>query len=171
MIAILFNASLDSVYDVETTTEEIYESSASGLIEAALFGMNATIFAYGQTSSGKTFTMQGTSGHPGIIPLAMQHIFDMIQESQDKEFLLRVSYLEIYNEIITDLFNTENRNLKIHETAEKGIFVGGATEIVVSSCEHVCQLMQAGEGWFLSFYSTLKYVVAREAHDWPNEHE
>jgi len=134
------------VYDVEASTEEIYEASASPLIEAALLGMNATIFAYGQTFSGKTFTMQGSPTNLGIIPLAMQHIFDLIQESEDKEFLLRVSYLEIYNEVITDLFNTENTNLKIHETSEKGIFVGGLTEIVVSSWEHVCQLMKAGEG-------------------------
>jgi hypothetical protein len=70
---------LDAVYDAKKSTTEIYEESASPLIEATLMGMNATIFAYGQTSSGKTFTMQGTPDQPGIIPLALRHIFDMIQ--------------------------------------------------------------------------------------------
>ena len=57
-----------------------------------------------------------------------------------------MSYLEIYNEVITDLLNTENTNLKIHETIEKGIFVGGLSETVVTSWEQVCQLMKSGEG-------------------------
>jgi centromeric protein E len=59
---------------------------------------------------------------------------------------LRVSYLEIYNEVITDLLNTENTNLKIHETMDRGIFVGGLTETVVCSWEQVCRFMRSGEG-------------------------
>lgn len=105
-----------------------------------------TIFTYGQTSSGKTFTMQGSYDDPGIIPLAVTDIFNHIQRSADREFLLRVSYLEIYNEIIRDLLKPGNANLKIHETVDREIFVGNASEEVVLSPQEIEQLLIKGEG-------------------------
>ncbi|ORY05417.1 kinesin-domain-containing protein [Basidiobolus meristosporus CBS 931.73] len=108
-------------------------------------GVNGTIFAYGQTSSGKTFTMHGTKEEPGIIPMAIEDIFRYILETPDREFLLRVSYLEIYNEVIKDLLNPENENLNIRQDPTRGVFVGKLTEAIVLSPEEVIQLMKKGE--------------------------
>ena len=71
-------------------------------------GINGTIFAYGQTSSGKTHTMMGHKGEAGVIPLAVNEIFDCIEKASNKEFMLSVSCMEIYNETITDLLGGSN---------------------------------------------------------------
>ena len=99
-----------------TTTPEIYSQFASNLVWSCMNGYNGTIFAYGQTASGKTYTMKGEGKkNPGIIPLAIHDVFRFIKQTKDREFVLRVSYLEIYNEIINDLLAPESVNLKIHE--------------------------------------------------------
>ncbi|KAI3632496.1 hypothetical protein MIR68_009602 [Amoeboaphelidium protococcarum] len=133
----------DRVFHQENNAQ-VY-SSVQPLIKSCLDGFNATIFAYGQTNSGKTHTMQGSGKEIGIIPLAMQDLFSEIQNTPSREFLLRVSYLEIYNEVIKDLLCPENDNLKIHETTEREIFVGNVREEIVTSVEEVIQLMQIGE--------------------------
>ena len=112
--------SFDKMYGPEDSNDKVYDEVVSGIIDSTLDGVNGTIFAYGQTSSGKTFTMQGCPQSPGIIPQAVSQIFQKIKNTPGREFLLRISYLEIYNEIIKDLLNKENVNLKIHETPNVG---------------------------------------------------
>nr|XP_048321339.1 kinesin-like protein KIN-7K, chloroplastic isoform X2 [Ziziphus jujuba var. spinosa] len=107
-------------------------------------GVNGTIFAYGVTSSGKTHTMHGDQRSPGIIPLAVKDAFSIIQETPNREFLLRVSYLEIYNEVVNDLLNPAGQNLRIREDAQ-GTFVEGIKEEVVLSPAHALSLIAAGE--------------------------
>eukprot|EP00958_Prasinococcus_capsulatus_P014477 scaffold1523_cov426-Prasinococcus_capsulatus_cf.AAC.1 len=136
---------LDQVFDASRTTNEVYIERAKGLIEGAFAGFNGTIFAYGQTSSGKTHTMRGTVEEPGIIPRAVEDSFRIIHENQGREFLIRVSYLEIYNEDINDLLVPENRKLHIHETAERGIYVAGVAEKIVTTPQQVLQLMVQGD--------------------------
>ncbi|KAG0571893.1 hypothetical protein KC19_VG051600 [Ceratodon purpureus] len=135
----------DKVFGSETSTLEIYETHTKDIIASAVAGFNGTVFAYGQTSSGKTYTMRGSPQEPGIIPLAVQEIFKNIQEAEGREFLLRVSYMEIYNEEINDLLAPENRKLQVHENIEKGVFVAGLREEIVVSPEQVLDLMTAGE--------------------------
>ncbi|KAG0474889.1 hypothetical protein HPP92_014575 [Vanilla planifolia] len=77
-----------------------------------------TVFAYGVTSSGKTHTMHGDQNSPGIIPLAIKDVFSIIQDTPGREFLLRVSYLEIYNEVINDLLDPTGQNLRVREDAQ-----------------------------------------------------
>ncbi|KAL0680654.1 hypothetical protein Bca4012_047501 [Brassica carinata] len=103
-----------------------------------------TIFAYGVTSSGKTHTMHGDQRSPGIISLAVKDAFDIIQETPRREFLLRVSYLEIYNEVVNDLLNPVGQNLRIRED-EQGAFIEGIKEEVVLSPAHALSLIAAGE--------------------------
>lgn len=86
---------LDHVFGPQQTTREIYEVTTQGLIRKLVNGFNSTVFAYGQTSSGKTHTMRGTADQPGIIPMAVQEVFSIIEAMQDREFLLRVSYMEV----------------------------------------------------------------------------
>ncbi|MFS7898246.1 putative plus-end-directed kinesin ATPase [Helianthus anomalus] len=107
-------------------------------------GVNGTIFAYGVTSSGKTHTMHGDQRSPGIIPLAVKDVFSIIQETPSREFLLRVSYLEIYNEVVNDLLNPAGQNLRIREDSQ-GTFVEGVKEEVVLSPAHALSLIAAGE--------------------------
>ncbi|KAF9941595.1 hypothetical protein BGZ65_002574 [Modicella reniformis] len=109
-------APVEYIYDHALTgsnNEEIYNSSVRDLVQSAMEGYNGTVFAYGQTSSGKTYS--GNETQPGITPRAVEDIFKYIRENPDREFLLRVSYLEIYNESIRDLLSPEAIDLRIHE--------------------------------------------------------
>ncbi|KAL3680718.1 hypothetical protein R1sor_023674 [Riccia sorocarpa] len=135
----------DRVFGTDSKTRDIYEAHTKKIISSTVRGFNGTIFAYGQTSSGKTYTMRGSQDEPGIIPIAIQDVFRNIEAESNREFLLRVSYMEIYNEEIKDLLAPENRKLQVHESAERGIFVAGLREEIVVSPEQVLQLMDAGE--------------------------
>ncbi|KAK1357414.1 Centromere-associated protein E [Heracleum sosnowskyi] len=135
----------DRIFGEDTKTVEVYESRTKDIVAAAVRGFNGTVFAYGQTNSGKTHTMRGSAAEPGVIPLAVQHLFDIIQEVMDREFLLRMSYMEIYNEEINDLLVPEHRKLQIHESNERGIFVAGLREEIVASAEQVLELLAFGE--------------------------
>lgn len=77
------------MYDQDTKTSDVYDEIAKPIVEAATAGFNGTIFAYGQTSSGKTFTMTGTDDSPGIIPLAVVNLFEIIRSVPDRDFLVR----------------------------------------------------------------------------------
>ena len=104
-----------------------------------------TLFAYGQTSSGKTYTMTGTETSPGIIPYALQEVFEYISKTENREFLLRVSYMEIYNEIITDLLQPKSTHLKIRENTNHEISVEKLTEKVVTSVDEIIDVMNIGQ--------------------------
>uniref|UniRef100_A0A667WND6 Kinesin motor domain-containing protein n=1 Tax=Myripristis murdjan TaxID=586833 RepID=A0A667WND6_9TELE len=101
----------DGTYFIDQTTEQMYNEIAYPLVEGVTEGYNGTIFAYGQTGSGKSFTMQGVSEpatQKGVIPRAFEHIFESIQVENTK-FLVRASYLEIYNEEIRDLLGSDTK--------------------------------------------------------------
>ncbi|KAI4300664.1 hypothetical protein L6164_034014 [Bauhinia variegata] len=134
----------DRVFGPTTTTRHVYDVAAQHVIGGAMEGINGTIFAYGVTSSGKTHTMHGDQRSPGIIPLAVKDAFSIIQETPNREFLLQVSYLEIYNEVVNDLLNPAGQNLRIREDAQ-GTFVEGIKEEVVLSPAHALSLIAAGE--------------------------
>ncbi|CAD6337298.1 unnamed protein product [Miscanthus lutarioriparius] len=134
----------DRVFGPTTTTRHVYDAAALHVISGAMEGINGTIFAYGVTSSGKTHTMHGDQRSPGIIPLAVKDAFSIIQETPNREFLLRVSYLEIYNEVVNDLLNPSGQNLRIREDLQ-GTFVEGIQEEVVLSPAHALSLIAAGE--------------------------
>ncbi len=121
---------------------------------SVLEGYNATIFAYGQTGTGKTYTMEGfkysnTDPSRGIIPRSVEEIFDYIQSdvSDSIKFMVRASYLQIYNETISDLLKTERSSLTIREDPKnkKGIFVEGLSEWAVRSPAEIYSLMQRGQ--------------------------
>ncbi|XP_010273488.1 PREDICTED: kinesin-like protein KIN-7N isoform X2 [Nelumbo nucifera] len=135
----------DHVFDQNCTNAKVYELLTKDIIRAAVEGFNGTAFAYGQTSSGKTFTMNGRENDPGIIHLAVKDIFQNIQMAIDREFLIRVSYMEIYNEEINDLLAPENQKLQVHESLERGIFVAGLREEIVNNTEQVIKLIELGE--------------------------
>ncbi|KAI3662339.1 hypothetical protein MP638_004863 [Amoeboaphelidium occidentale] len=155
----------DKVYTTEDG-KEIYNDVAKEIVRnSTLCGINGVVMVYGQSSSGKTFTLYAdsitslssgsvsaladddgkSSAQAGIVPLAIEDIFDLISSNPEAEFLVRVSFMEIYNEIIKDLLAPENDNLKIHEDVSRNVFVGGLSEEVVSSKQEVFDLMVKGE--------------------------
>ncbi|KAI0496110.1 hypothetical protein KFK09_022417 [Dendrobium nobile] len=134
----------DRVFGPATTTRHVYDVAAQHVVSGAMEGINGTVFAYGVTSSGKTHTMHGEQKSPGIIPLAVKDVFSIIQETPGKEFLLRVSYLEIYNEVINDLLDPAGQNLRIREDSQ-GTYVEGIKEEVVLSPAHALSLIASGE--------------------------
>ncbi|KAF9927618.1 hypothetical protein FBU30_003040 [Linnemannia zychae] len=123
--------------------EEIYNTSVKNLVQSAMEGYNGTVFAYGQTSSGKTYS--GTSHQPGITPRAVEDVFKYIRENSEREFLLRVSYLEIYNENIRDLLSPEAIDLKIHEDRRRGVYVSPLKEEIVTTPNQVMRIIQRGD--------------------------
>ncbi|KAL3350789.1 hypothetical protein AABB24_023289 [Solanum stoloniferum] len=134
----------DRVFGPDTCTQEVYEVAARPVVKAAMEGINGTVFAYGVTSSGKTHTMHGDQNSPGIIPLAIKDVFSIIQDTPGREFLLRVSYLEIYNEVINDLLDPMGQNLRVREDTQ-GTYVEGMKEEVVLSPGHALSFIAAGE--------------------------
>ena len=126
-------AEFDNVFGPESSTEDIFDKVGADIVESAMRGINGTIFAYGQTSSGKTFTMNGDElgDFPGILPLSALHIFDMIErDTENRLYLVRVSFVEIYNEVVTDLLNPKGGPIRIRESRERGVFVEAQEEFV-----------------------------------------
>ncbi|XP_056659099.1 centromere-associated protein E [Monodelphis domestica] len=139
--------SFDRVFHSNETTEKVFEEIAVPIIRSAIQGYNGTIFAYGQTASGKTYTMMGSGDSLGVIPKAIHDIFQKIQEIPEREFLLRVSYMEIYNETITDLLcdTRKMKPLEIREDFNRNVYVADLTEEVVSTPELALQWIKKGE--------------------------
>ncbi|XP_068471595.1 kinesin-like protein KIN-7O isoform X3 [Phaseolus vulgaris] len=157
----------DQIFSDSSATAQVYEARTKDIVEAAVRGFNGTVFAYGQTNSGKTFTMRGSKAEPGVIPLAVNDLFRIIQQDVDREFLLRMSYMEIYNEEINDLLAPEHRKLQIHENLERGIYVAGLREEIVASPEQVLNLMEFGESHRhigetnMNLYSSRSHTIFR----------
>uniref|UniRef100_A0A8C5T471 Centromere protein E n=1 Tax=Malurus cyaneus samueli TaxID=2593467 RepID=A0A8C5T471_9PASS len=139
--------SYDRVFHSSDNTQQLYVGVAVPIIQSAVQGYNGTIFAYGQTASGKTYTMMGNEDSMGIIPKAIQDVFKIICEIPDREFLLRVSYMEIYNETITDLLcdSRKKKPLGIREDVNRNIYVEDLIEEVVVSPEQVMEWIRKGE--------------------------
>lgn len=94
----------DSVYDWNSKQIDLYDETFRQLVDSVLEGYNGTIFAYGQTGTGKTFTMEGVRSDPilrGVIPNSFEHIFTHIARTQNQQYLVRASYLEIYQVHLT----------------------------------------------------------------------
>lgn len=118
-------------------------------------GYHGTVFAYGMTGTGKTFSMQGTASSPGVIPLAITDIFSYIRETPSREFLLRVSYLEIYNEKIHDLLsmptgsgvgsNTQHEEIKLREDSKRGVYATPLKEEIVQSPTQLLRVIARGD--------------------------
>ena len=138
----------DKVFPSDTNQKTIFEIVAKPLISAAFEGINGTLFCYGQTSSGKTYTMEGLptdNNLMGVIPRMMQLIFDTINSgSPDIEFSVKCQYYQIYNEKIQDLIDTRKTDLAIREDRNKGIWVEDCTEQYVESEQEMFNFFQNG---------------------------
>lgn len=139
----------DKVFKPNASQEKVYNEAAKSIVSDVLAGYNGTIFAYGQTSSGKTHTMEGVIGDPhkqGIIPRIVNDIFNHIYTMEmNLEFHIKVSYYEIYMDKIRDLLDVSKVNLSVHEDKNRVPYVKGATERFVSSPEDVFEVIEEGK--------------------------
>jgi len=136
----------DRIFDSNASQSILYEEAVKPIVLGVMEGFNGTVFAYGQTSSGKTHTMLGPNitdeAERGMIPRMVSHIFEEIANApQEMEFKVKVSMVEIYMEKVHDLINPSAQNLKIREEKGKGVFIENVTEIYVSEEGEVYQIM------------------------------
>jgi len=142
--------SFDTVYDWNCKQLDVFVECAKPIVRSCLEGYNGTIFAYGQTGTGKTHTMEGLPDDPemrGIIPNTFQTIFQDIEKTTDRDFLVRASFLEIYNEDIRDLLakNCGDIKLDVKEDPEKGVYVKDLTTFVVKSVAELKNVLAVGK--------------------------
>ncbi|KAI4731837.1 kinesin-domain-containing protein [Aureobasidium sp. EXF-10728] len=136
----------DNVFSPHDQNARVYESAAKRLVRRVMEGYHGTVFAYGMTGTGKTFSMQGTAMSPGVIPLAITDIFSYIRQNPAREFLLRVSYLEIYNEKIYDLLNPDsNDEIKLREDPRRGVYATPLKEEIVQSPNQLLRVIARGD--------------------------
>ncbi|WOH04307.1 hypothetical protein DCAR_0623716 [Daucus carota subsp. sativus] len=125
----------DKVFACESSTKEVYEDGLKNVALSVVTGINTSIFAYGQTSSGKTYTMRGISEY------AMADIFDYVHEHDEREFVLKFSAIEIYNESVRDLLGMDSTPLRLLDDPERGTVVEKLTEVTVRDWSHLKELM------------------------------
>ncbi|RDL35834.1 uncharacterized protein BP5553_06446 [Venustampulla echinocandica] len=139
----------DRVFDMNSRQKDVFDFSIRSTVDDILNGYNGTVFAYGQTGAGKSYTMMGTDidndEGRGVIPRIVEQIFASILTSPGTmEYTVRVSYMEIYMERIRDLLAPQNDNLPVHEEKNRGVYVKGLLEIYVSSVQEVYEVMRRG---------------------------
>ncbi|KAJ4297068.1 Kinesin-like protein kip2 [Collariella sp. IMI 366227] len=145
----------DNVFSTHDDNSKVYDHSAKRLVRRVMEGYHGTVFAYGMTGTGKTFSMQGTASSPGVIPLAITDIFSYIRETPSREFLLRVSYLEIYNEKIHDLLSMptgtgagatqQQEEIKLREDSKRGVYATPLKEEIVQSPTQLLRVIARGD--------------------------
>jgi len=139
----------DAVYGNQTVQAHFYDQTGYPVVESVLDGYNGTIFAYGQTGTGKTHTMVGPASPEelhGVIPRTFAHIFSTINVTQNKKFLVRASYLEIYNEEIRDLLSKNpKQKLELKDHPDGGVFVKDLSNLIVKGVEDLNQVMELGQ--------------------------
>ena len=137
----------DYTYDEKSKQEEVYQMCAFRIVESVLEGYNGTIFAYGQTGTGKTFTMEGNCKNPeerGIIPRTFDQIFGTIDGTKDKQFLVSISILELYNEEIFDLLVSKKTKLSLRERPGEGFFVKDLSTRDIKSSKECLEVLYEG---------------------------
>ncbi|KAM6300151.1 chromosome-associated kinesin KIF4A isoform 1-T1 [Aegotheles albertisi] len=144
----------DFVFDPSVEQEEVFNTAVAPLVRGIFKGYNATVLAYGQTGSGKTYSMGGTytanqeyEPSVGVIPRVIKLLFKEKEQRQDWEFVLKVSYLEIYNEDILDLLcpsRERSSQISIREDPKGGIKIVGLTERNVTCAQDTVSCLEQG---------------------------
>ena len=135
----------DYAFGETSGQQEVFNKTTYFLIDGILNGYNATVFAYGPTGAGKTYTMLGEGDTLGIMLMSFVELFSRIENlSNERSYTVRISYLEIYNEIVRDLINPTSAFLDIREDQEKGIMIAGLTELNVVNPSEVIECLRLG---------------------------
>lgn len=155
----------DHVFNHDTTQEQFYKIACQSVIDDVLNGFNGTIFAYGQTGAGKSYSMMGILEDPekfGLIPRAAHAIFDTIEKgSSNVEFKICCSYVEIYNEKLQCLLDPTKKNLQIHENPDKGVYIKDLTQEYVSQVDDIYELLEVGQNNRVISFTQMNAVSSR----------
>ena len=140
----------DRIFDWTCTQREVYEGAAKPIVDACIEGFNGTVFCYGQTGTGKTHTMEGKdepASERGILPQAFHHVFDAIDGAPPgADYLVRASFLEIYNENIRDLLaKDQSKTCDLKGDDESGAYVKDLTTLVVKSASDLANVLRVGK--------------------------
>ncbi|XP_050448393.1 kinesin-like protein Klp61F [Cataglyphis hispanica] len=169
----------DKVFGPSSKQVDVYNAVVSPLLEEVLAGYNCTVFAYGQTGTGKTFTMEGVSNDPtlhwqsdttaGIIPRALSHLFDELRMLEVQEYTVRVSFLELYNEELFDLLspNDDASKIRLYEDATRkgSVIIHGLEEVTVHNKNEVYKILEKGSekrqtaATFMNAHSSRSHTV------------
>ena len=140
----------DKIFNEDTSTQQVYDTIAKPIVDSAMNGLNGTIFAYGQTSSGKTYTMQGPRSmdgsmkEEGMVHMVAKDIFSYAESNPDCQIHVRASFMEIYNETVLDLLG-DNNGLKIQDPGAGGVVVSGVNEKTASNYDELSGIFSQGE--------------------------
>lgn len=136
--------SFDAAFSDHATQQHVYSTTTADLVQGVLQGRNGSVFCYGSTGAGKTYTMLGTLKNPGVMVLAMKDLFSKIrQRNCDSNHGVHLSYLEVYNETVRDLLSP-GRSLVLREDKHQGIVAAGLTHYKAYSTDEVMALLQQG---------------------------
>ena len=135
----------DFAFDEKASQEEVYHYTSEMLLKNVIDGFNATVLAYGATGSGKTYTMVGNGEQPGVMIRAISDLFNLVdKEKKNKNYNIQISYIEVYNEILKDLLNSNDNPLSIRTDPSKGIIVMGAEFKTVTNANDAFRLLISG---------------------------
>ena len=134
----------DRAFDGTSNNQQVYEATVAPLVHGVLRGLNATVFAYGATGSGKTYTMVGSDSDPGLMVLSMRDIFRSVVREEGKNYDVTCSYCEVYNEQLFDLLSPTSEPLELREDPEHGPVVTGLRHVRVQSEEKLFALLREG---------------------------
>lgn len=135
----------DFAFGEESKQDEVFDKTTRFLIDGVLQGFNATVFAYGATGAGKTYTMVGELNSPGMMLMTFIELFEKISKlSIDRVYKAKLSYLEIYNEMIRDLLNPTDAIIEVREDPTKGVLMANLSEIMATSPEEVISSIRLG---------------------------
>ena len=138
----------DHVYPEKSNQSEIFEDTSKEVVKSVLKGYNGTIFAYGQTGTGKTYTMVGdfkNQENKGIIPRSFDYIFEQTKQDKEHKYNILVSFIQIYIEQIQDLLDPSKKEIRIREDPDKGVYLEGVTWVKVNSTSECEQVFLRGE--------------------------
>ena len=136
----------DHVFTPDSTNSAIFDSVVKNVVLQCINGYDGSVFTYGLTNSGKTFTMNGSQSQPGMIPLSIMHCFKSVRENfSDRDFQFRISYVEVYNEHVRDLLGTVPTKIRIQHDPKQGIKLIGVKEAAVLTAEEAIAQLKTGE--------------------------
>lgn len=135
----------DYAFDEDIGQNYIFDKTTKFLIDGIMQGYNASVFAYGSTGAGKTYTMLGTEDQPGIMMQSIDELFNCIDKYEnERDYKLKISYVEVYNENIKDLLTDREESLDLREDTVKGVCVAGVTEIMTTNVDEIMTYIRQG---------------------------
>ncbi|CAH2107684.1 unnamed protein product [Euphydryas editha] len=135
----------DHVCGQNASNQDVFETTTKDMLTSLMEGYNCSVFAYGATGAGKTFTMIGNKENPGITYLTMEHLFYTINSfEKEREFDIGVSYIEVYNENVYDLLKPSSTPLQLREDSKYGVMVAGLTLNNIKTARELLNMLENG---------------------------